>query len=308
MRTILFLGFFLIVFLGLKKDCNAQIQCPVAYFELNGNAIDSGGHQYDGVLIGTSPAIDRFGQPNNAIHFNGISDNILLPSLFDFQERSINFWFNAENVGYSKQFIYSSDCSSQQFGRTSISVIKIGSPKIIFDAGGSQFTFPFNEGEWYMATISVDTDSTKFYLNGNLISTQITNILHSSYGINQTVLGSNSNANGNFFEGIIDQLNITLCPFVPDTSNGISTFEKKEIASFSIFPNPVNDFININSNIEIKNITIFNLEGRKIFAKNISGTTETIDTKDLGEGVYFATIQFLDNNTATKKIVIIRNN
>jgi hypothetical protein len=72
-------------------------------------------------------------------------------------------------------------------------------------------------------------------------------------------------------------------------------------------PNPASSFVNITSPFELKNITIFNLEGRKIFSKNISGTTEIIDVKDLSEGIYFAKIQFLDNTIATKKIVIIKD-
>jgi hypothetical protein len=75
----------------------------------------------------------------------------------------------------------------------------------------------------------------------------------------------------------------------------------------SAFPNPANAFINFESQAHLKQVTIFNIEGRKLFSKLLSGNTETIDTKDLSEGVYFATLLFSDNTTATKKIVIIRN-
>ncbi|NVO01993.1 MAG: T9SS type A sorting domain-containing protein [Bacteroidetes bacterium] len=72
-------------------------------------------------------------------------------------------------------------------------------------------------------------------------------------------------------------------------------------------PNPASSFINITSPFEFKNITIFNMEGRKLISKQISGLNETIETKNLSEGIYFAVIQFADNTIATKKIVIIRN-
>ena len=72
-------------------------------------------------------------------------------------------------------------------------------------------------------------------------------------------------------------------------------------------PNPASSFINITSPFEMKTITIFNLEGRQLISKQISGLNETIETKNLSEGVYFAVIQFADNTIATKKIVIIRN-
>jgi hypothetical protein len=78
-------------------------------------------------------------------------------------------------------------------------------------------------------------------------------------------------------------------------------------AIIEVFPNPANDFINIKSNTEINNITILNLEGRKMFSKQLSRTTETIDIKVLNEGVYFVQLQLKDNTIVTKKFVVIRN-
>ena len=116
-----------------------------------------------------------------------------------------------------------------------------------------------------------------------------------------------------YINGIYFESYVNLMFWSPDSSMadcflqlvGIQTNQiiKPDI---SINPNPANNFINIKSNNEIKNITIFNQEGRKIFSKNISGTLENIDVKQLSEGVYFAVISFSDSTTVFRKVMIIR--
>jgi len=292
--------FFLFCF---SYKCTAQADCTGADYHLNGNAVDSSWHHYNGIMNGTTPTSDRFGQIDNAIHFNGVFDYILLPNLFDYERRSIRLWFLAENIGITEQTLYVSDCNFMQFGRTSISVCTVGgTKKINFDAGGIQYSYPILENQWYMAAITVNVDSTKFYLNGSLLSTQITGSMHSPDGIYHAIVGSNNNVNDNYFEGKIDQLDLNPCVIAPGPFTGIINTEVKNSSSIMVFPNPATSNIKvISKDIEKENtFCIYNNQGQlKQCSFNCSDET-LIDITTFEPGIYLLRI------TGTNSTSVVR--
>ncbi len=67
--------------------------------------------------------------------------------------------------------------------------------------------------------------------------------------------------------------------------------------SFKLYPNPVEDYLNIDSsNTVIKNINVFNILGKKIYSTN---SFNRLDMSSYDAGIYFVKI----NNTITFKIV-----
>ncbi len=54
----------------------------VAYYPLDGNAIDASGNGYDGILVNAVPDTDRFGNPTGCLYFDGNS-YIDLGNVFD---------------------------------------------------------------------------------------------------------------------------------------------------------------------------------------------------------------------------------
>jgi hypothetical protein len=75
------------------------------------------------------------------------------------------------------------------------------------------------------------------------------------------------------------------------------SLEDQGLNNFKLYPNPVENYLNINpSNIIIKSIDVFNILGKKIFSTNSS---ERIDMSSYDSGVYFVKI----NNTITFKIL-----
>jgi hypothetical protein len=71
-------------------------------------------------------------------------------------------------------------------------------------------------------------------------------------------------------------------------------------SDISVFPNPVNDLLNIETSIGIQSVQIFNLQGQKVLSSN----QKQINVSELPAGIYLVRIQDLENNIATKKIVI----
>ena len=68
----------------------------------------------------------------------------------------------------------------------------------------------------------------------------------------------------------------------------------------SLYPNPVRDILNIEIENDIQSIEIYNIQGQKVLSSN----QNQINVSDLASGMYLVRIQDIDNNIATKKIVI----
>jgi endonuclease I/chitodextrinase len=78
-----------------------------------------------------------------------------------------------------------------------------------------------------------------------------------------------------------------------------NSFSKADI---QFYPNPVKDIININnkSNREIKNITIYNMLGEKVFYQN--NPTKNINIKKISKGIYMLTFE-VENKIYKSKII-----
>jgi hypothetical protein len=77
------------------------------------------------------------------------------------------------------------------------------------------------------------------------------------------------------------------------------SFESNE---FTIYPNPATTILNISNtnNVEIKNISVTDINGRVV--KNQSDSLSQINVSDLNAGVYFVTIEAAEGKT-TKKFI-----
>jgi hypothetical protein len=85
----------------------------------------------------------------------------------------------------------------------------------------------------------------------------------------------------------------------------INILETVEISSsnFSVFPNPINDILNVKSNLKgPTHIVIYDLTGKQLLARSINQTEYQIDMSNYIAGVYF--IQFINEYfTQTHKII-----
>lgn len=70
--------------------------------------------------------------------------------------------------------------------------------------------------------------------------------------------------------------------------------------NFRLFPNPVKNLLNIKSNVQDYDVSIFNLHGQIIYTKKGSSNDLKIDTKKLTSGVYFVLINSNDNSQSFK--------
>ncbi|MET0760147.1 MAG: T9SS type A sorting domain-containing protein, partial [Flavobacterium sp.] len=73
--------------------------------------------------------------------------------------------------------------------------------------------------------------------------------------------------------------------------------------SFSFYPNPVNDILNLSYSQEMTDVRVFNVIGQQVFAKNINATTAQIDMSGFANGAYFIKVS---SDKATKTVKVIK--
>ena len=78
-------------------------------------------------------------------------------------------------------------------------------------------------------------------------------------------------------------------------TNDLTNYEKLISNSFSVYPNPSNGYINIESTVSNENINIYNAIGKIVW----SGIVNHTDLIFLAKGIYF-----LENQKETIKIII----
>lgn len=80
-----------------------------------------------------------------------------------------------------------------------------------------------------------------------------------------------------------------------------------ELSRVTVYPNPVNDIITIESNLlnEAVQLQLTDVLGKEIKTRMLTNTKATIDVSDVQEGIYFLILQ-TSNATATKKIIVHR--
>ena len=86
---------------------------------------------------------------------------------------------------------------------------------------------------------------------------------------------------------------------IKDSTLGLSESEERNI--ISIYPNPTTDYLYIESDLDIKDIQISDLNGRVI--NNLEFQDNKINLASLQTGIYFAKISDINGKILTKKIV-----
>lgn len=212
----------LLLFLALS-GFNLYSQAPYAWYPLNGNAIDSSGNNLNGTIYGNPvPGPNRFNQPNQALVFNGTTDYIVLPAIFDFPTRTVMVWINPTYIGNAdinfNNSVYDADNTNVQNGLTSLGCYMVTANNgynnfniqtVTAQSDQYGYNATANLNEWYHLAVVRTPLLAKYYLNGVMIdSGSIPNGLHSTnQATYNAVVGASRDFNQNFY-GTIDDLKI----------------------------------------------------------------------------------------------------
>ena len=82
-------------------------------------------------------------------------------------------------------------------------------------------------------------------------------------------------------------------------SNAFLGLDAVNMVEYSVYPNPFNDLINIETMNTIKSISILNTIGQQIY----EGNSKQINISNLSKGMYLLQIEFENNTIVTEKII-----
>tara|TARA_R110002050_G_scaffold292053_2_gene447035 strand:+ start:6707 stop:8719 length:2013 start_codon:yes stop_codon:yes gene_type:complete len=199
---------FLISGFSVFGQCNLQ-----AHFRLDGNARDSSSFANHATVYGAVPTNDRFNQPNGAMYFDGINDYINTFTTYDFQERTVSFWFKSERLT-GPNAVLIQDANTLTYGAFSTRVLNGDMRGRAGQTSGTLMYSNVNLNQWYHVTLVRRTDSAIYYINGVKSFGVISGVggsLTSPY--EKLVIGAGRQRNINFFKGSIDDIKIFDCAF-----------------------------------------------------------------------------------------------
>lgn len=156
-----------------------------------------------------------------------------------------------------------------------------------------------------LLSTSSQTDISTFSLLQTFTETQV------PYGTNSTIsINLDSYSNQSVYIAFVFELTQTAPTitggkiFIDNVMvDGVLNRDNFENSSIKIYPNPLNNILNIDSsNIELKKISIYNTVGQLI--KNNFGYENTIDVSNLKPGTYFIKIETSEGKQTQKFIKI----
>lgn len=103
--------------------------------------------------------------------------------------------------------------------------------------------------------------------------------------------------------GSINAVTLEFCSLQAPLSN-----DDFELSKIAVYPNPTNDLININLNNVLDgttNFILYDIQGRNIIEKKSTNEVETIDVKNLTEGIYLLSIS--NGNIQTTRKIVVKN-
>ena len=159
---------------------------------------------------------------------------------------------------------------------------------------------------WYHYVVSFNGSVVKVYRNNQLLINQTVSGWSTTIANGALRLGNNTVGQSTTSPIYLDDLQVY--NYVLNDAEITNLFTNNTLSSknFSqnnleaaLYPNPVNDILNIKMDSGIQSVEVFNLQGQKVKSSN----QKQINVSDLDAGIYMVRIQDTDNAIATKKIV-----
>lgn len=193
------------------------------------------------------------------------------------------------------------------------------------EGAGSCFVGGAGSDVWYTFTISTDSDVTisTDYLGGTLVDTQIAVYSGTPGALVEEACSQDEGvvtlSNGFSWNSIIPDLTLitgtyyvqvsgyngaegTFCLSVDAVSLSTEDFDKE--AAFTYYPNPVNNNLNLSSQKEINNVSVYNMVGQEVYRSTPNTMTDVVDMSGLQAGAYFVKVTV---GNATKTVKVIKN-
>jgi hypothetical protein len=305
--------------LGLTAATMAQVPnyVPtnglVGWWPFNGNANDVSGNGNNGTVNGATLTTDRFGNSNSAYSFDGntncIATSSQICSDLNTNEVTVSMWSYSnviqaqslfEEIPNNPNYRINAHINYTQLGATFWDYGNLSSGGRITGIDNSS---QLNQWDHYIFTASMANNSMKVYKNGTII-------LQGNYTSGYSSIGDISfGGNPSYFAGKIDDIGIWNRALnqqeITALYNGgtVGLNDLHQPVSFSVYPNPAQNIINIKVNPEDLGLPIklFDIYGKLALSKTIDQKDFNLDLTNLANGIYL--LRFDDYKGFNFKIV-----
>lgn len=212
-----------------------------------------------------------------------------------------NLWAVANNPGYgfttkALRYTYNSGAAANVWFYTNgVNLVGGTNYKIAYDYGSTGTAFPEKLKVAYGTSASSTAMTTVLMDHTNVVNdTPLNNIVNFTPATSGVYyFGFNANSIADQFYLFVDNINV-------DVALATDSFSNK---SFSVYPNPVKDILNINYNENITKIQVINLLGQEVITKSVNNTQNQIDMSGLVQGTYLIKVTA---NDVVKTIKVIK--
>jgi hypothetical protein len=209
----------------------------VAYYRLNGDAVDKSGNGHDGVVVGAVAIADRNGNDNSALSFNGVSSYVRCGDILDdvfcapVAKFSIAAWAKTRTMGRfsaggGMMIGKSAGGTNGPYQWNITHADGVISAAVMSDPIAQNYinvSSPMPAGQWFHFVLVFDgslaeTDRVQLYVNGESVNTTILRDLGtlgtSTTNTGQQITIGAGHAAGaptipnNCYDGIIDEVRI----------------------------------------------------------------------------------------------------
>ena len=321
---------------------NCRAQTIIAQYCLDGNANDASGNGYDGNAVNVTPATDRFGNVNGAMRFDSTS-YIALPPVFPINGsyRSVCVWIKPDLDGtfnaapgcvissgtwpISAPYFTAFNIYSNYTGQNNIS-FRSGSthpfPEIIANPG-------INDTHWHFICITMGSDTTStcrdgsgnplptyglnFYIDGIFKGVSV-GCGYNTIGQSNFIGQSNDPNSRDHFLGLIDDVSIwngalsdtsVLSLYNSTTSCKSLNVEESNNNLINLYPNPLtfSSILQLNAQVKDAEVFIYDMLGKEMMKKKLTGNKMEIEKGSLENGVYFVRISDNEREYVQKMVV-----
>ena len=252
---------------------------------------------------GLSFVADRNGNGNSAINIANTGTRATIPNLpYGDNPRTISLWvkLNVMRADYNMLFSYGQQSNSSSNGGS------MNAGGVMYLGYNNNYQAPSTANAtntWYHLVFTYDGTNAKIYKNGTFLGTTAKswNTLNNSDAFDLGVgVGGEL-----WFDGAIDDLqiyNYTLTDSQVANLYSTQTLAVTDVSAknkIQVYPNPVKDVLNIKSDLGVKNVEIFSLDGKKLKQTNQS----KINVSQLSSGVYIIKTMNDKGNVETQKFI-----
>jgi hypothetical protein len=309
----------------------------VGWWPLTGNANDESGNGNNATVNGAVLTSDRFGNSNAAYSYDGINDYLHgNASSFPSVDRTIALWFYTTNINVGSAgmqvFGYGGDLCGQSWlmhmdnSTPFTSFFTDNSYEVSIGCNNWLTALPFGvngspanpNNNWHHWVATNGPGGIDFYFDGNYAGGITTSIGNTMVAGKKFFMGSCPDSTGlvayqdaylNNWNGKLDDIGVWNRQLtqqeITALYNGgtVGLNDLHQPVSFSVYPNPAKNIINIKVNPEDLGLPIklFDIYGKLALSKTIDQKDFNLDLTNLANGIYL--LRFEDNKGSNFKIV-----